>query len=171
MKKYIFFILIIVFLFSINKINNFFPLKYTEKVEYYSEKFDLDRVLVYSIIKVESNFREKVVSPKGAVGLMQVMPSTAAWILEVNNYDIEDYDLYVARDNIFIACLYLSYLHDRFDNDLKKVSAAYNGGSSRIENQVWKEIEETRNYVKKVKIAYFFYKYKIKIIEVFQWLD
>jgi len=168
MKKYFFFILFFLFLFSVKKINDFFPLKYTEEVEVYSEKFNLDKALIYSIIKVESNFREKVVSPKGAIGLMQVMPSTATWILEINNYKAKDYDLYLANDNIFIACLYLRYLHDRFNNNFEKINVAYNGGSSRIENEVWKDIEETRNYVKKVKIAYFFYKYKLKIIEVFK---
>lgn len=166
MKKILIYILIFSVLAVGKYINDFFPVKYTEEVEYMAELRNLDRALIYAVIKVESGFRETVISHRGAVGLMQVLPSTANWILEVNNYNPENYDLYNPRDNIFVGSLYLRYLHDRFDNDLEKVTAAYNGGSSRIQNEVWKEIEETRLYVKKVRIAYFAYRWKLRIAEV-----
>jgi soluble lytic murein transglycosylase len=165
MKKFLliipFFILFTAGIF----LNAYFPLKYKTDIEYISKENNVDKALVYAIIKVESGFREKVVSHKGAVGLMQVLPSTSDWILELYGYNPTDYDLYNGSDNIFIGTLYLNYLHERFDNDIEKVVAAYNGGSSRIKNEVWKEIDETRYYVKKVKTAYFIYKYKLRIIE------
>lgn len=149
-------------------IGSFFPLEYEDDVEKMSKEHNVDIALVYAIIKVESGFREKVVSHKGAVGLMQVLPSTSDWILSQNGYNPSDFDLLKGSDNIFVGTLYLSYLHDRFDNDIEKVVAAYNAGSSRIKNEVWKEIEETRFYVKKVKTAHFIYKYKLKIIKGFK---
>lgn len=166
MKKFLiimpFFIIFTAGLF----INIYFPLKYSAEVEAISKEHNVDKALVYAIIKVESGFREKVVSHRGAIGLMQILPSTSDWILDLYSYNPSDYDLYNGSDNIFIGTLYLSYLHDRFDNDIEKVAAAYNGGSSRIKNELWKEINETKYYVKKVKTAHFIYKYKLRIIEV-----
>jgi soluble lytic murein transglycosylase len=167
MKKFIFFILVVSIFLGVKLVNDFFPLKYREEVEKIAIDRGIDKSLVYAMIKVESDFREKIVSHKGAVGLMQVLPTTAEWILEKNGYDFDNFDLYLAEDNIFIGVLYTEYLYNRFDGDLQKIMAAYNGGSSRIKNDKWKEIEETRYYVKKVKLAHFAYRWKLRILEVF----
>ncbi len=166
MKKILLILFILLILIGLKKTNDFFPVKYKEEVVEISKEIGMDKSLVFAMIKVESDFREKVVSHRGAVGLMQVLPSTAKWILEKEGYNFNSYNLYKSRDNIFVGVLYLRYLYNRFDGDLQKIMAAYNGGSSRIKDNKWKEIDETRFYVKKVKIAHFFYKIKLKILEV-----
>lgn len=166
MKKVLLTLFILVGIVGLKVTNDFFPIKYKEEVLEISNEIGMDKSLVFAMIKVESDFREKVVSHKGAVGLMQVLPSTAKWILAKEGYNPNEYDLYNSRDNIFVGVLYLKYLNDRFEGDLQKIMAAYNGGSSRIKDDKWKEIDETRFYVKKVKVAHFFYRIKLKIIEV-----
>ncbi len=166
MKKVLFILFVVIILVGLKVTNDFFPLKYKEEVFEISNEIGMEESLVFAMIKVESDYREKVVSHKGAVGLMQVLPSTAKWILEKEGYNPNEYDLYIGKDNIFVGVLYLKYLNDRFDGDLQKIMAAYNGGSSRIKDDKWKEIDETRFYVKKVKIAHFFYRIKLKILEV-----
>ena len=54
-----------------------YPLKYSEYVEKYSEEYNIDKYLVYAIIKAESNFKENAKSTSNAVGLMQIMEATA----------------------------------------------------------------------------------------------
>ena len=65
--------------FEVHKIiiRQIYPQKYSEYVEKYAEEYDLDSLLVYAIIKAESNFKADVVSKSNAVGLMQLMDATA----------------------------------------------------------------------------------------------
>jgi len=72
------FFLVIIFLFIISFLYESYPLKYYDIVRKKSELFD--PLLVISVMYVESNFKEDAVSPKGAIGLMQIMPATADWI-------------------------------------------------------------------------------------------
>jgi soluble lytic murein transglycosylase len=131
----------------------FFPLKYRDEVDSVSKRLEVDKKLIFAIIKIESNFKKDAVSSKGAVGMMQVMPSTAEWILKKNGRKVEKYDLYEPAHNIEIGTLYLRYLLDRYKGDVKKVLIAYNAGPSRLGDGSWKEIEETKNYLIKYKIV------------------
>jgi len=97
------------------------------------------------------------------VGLMQVMPKTAEWILEKNGLVPKNYDLYNARDNIIIGTLYYKYLSKKFDGNLEKIMAAYNGGSVRVRNNTWRNVTETSNYVKRIDWAMKAYEYKLPI--------
>lgn len=146
-------LILILPLFLIAFLWYFFPLKYHKEVQEASDKFKVDKKLIFAIIKIESNFKKDAVSTKGAVGLMQVMPSTADWILEKNNKSIEEYDLYEPGHNIYVGVMYLKYLLDRYEGDVQKVLIAYNAGSTRLRDGSWKNIEETRNYLKKYKIV------------------
>ena len=104
---------------------------------------------------------------------MQVMPKTAEWILEKNGLVPKNYDLYNARDNIIIGTLYYKYLSKKFDGNLEKIMAAYNGGSVRVRNNTWRNVTETSNYVKRIDWAMKAYEYKLPIylkIKEFLWI-
>lgn len=136
-----------------------------------SALFDVDPFLILSVMKVESGFDSGAKSPVGAIGLMQVMPETANWI--VNDVKPEglgwiregwtESELYDPRKNILIGSWYLSYLQQRF-GDVGVALAAYNGGQGRV--AAWLQddqvragdefsvddipIAETRGFVKRV---------------------
>jgi len=89
-----------------------------------SALYNLPYPLLKAIVKAESNFNPKAVSPKGAMGLMQLMPETAK--------DMYVRDPFCPRENILGGAKYLRYLLDRFDGDLKLALAAYNAGPERV---------------------------------------
>lgn len=162
MKK-LFFLILILLCVTIKLVYNFFPIKYYEDVVEVAAEQRVDPVIILAMIRVESNFRETAVSPKGAIGLMQVMPKTAEWILLKNGLVPKNYDLHVARDNIIVGTLYYKYLSKKFDGDLEKIMAAYNGGSVRVRNNTWKNITETKDYVQRINWAIKAYRYKLPI--------
>ena len=101
------------------------------EVEKYCERYGVDERLAYSVMKAESNFDPFAVSQKGAVGLMQIMPSTALSVC--SELGMDGFDLTNAEDNIRIGIYYLHYLGERFDQtDL--VILAYNAGEGNVRN-------------------------------------
>jgi soluble lytic murein transglycosylase-like protein len=93
-------------------------------VELYSRAHQVPVELVEAIIEVESNWSPHAVSPKGAVGLMQLMPATAVRFGVRNRFDIQD--------NIRGGVAYLAWLIRLFDGDLRLAVAAYFVGESQI---------------------------------------
>ena len=92
--------------------------------DHYATVYQVPAELVHAIIEVESGWRPDAVSPKGAVGLMQLMPATAAAFGVRNRYDIEQ--------NIRGGVAYLAHLMRQFRGELRLVVAAYFAGESRI---------------------------------------
>ena len=112
--------------------NVFFPLKYTSYIKMYSNEYDLNPALVASIINAESKFNPNVVSKKGAIGLMQLMPSTALFIAQKNEIDFEDNsELNDIEKNIEIGIAYIDYLSNKFE-DLYTMLCAYNAGEGNV---------------------------------------
>lgn len=112
-----------------------------------SEQFALDPDLVRAVIRAESNFNSHAVSPKGAQGLMQIMPLTARELGVVDPFD--------PGENIHGGVKYLRYLLDVFREDYELALAAYNAGPSRVLNKhKIPSIPETQGYVQKV-LEYF----------------
>ena len=108
-----------------------------------STTYSVDPDLVRALIKVESNFNNRAVSPKGALGLMQLMPQTARELGVADPFEPES--------NIHGGVMYLSRLLDTLKGDLPLSLAAYNAGLERvIEGKEIPAIRETRNYVKQV---------------------
>ena len=96
-----------------------------EVVNSASQRYRLDPDLVNSVIKAESGFNVRAVSPKGAQGLMQLMPGTATQLGVPNSFDPEA--------NVDGGTKYLRELLERYDFDLVKALAAYNAGPQRVE--------------------------------------
>ncbi|NMC64198.1 MAG: lytic transglycosylase domain-containing protein [SAR324 cluster bacterium] len=112
-----------------------------------ANKHKLDPALVKAVIHVESKFDSSGVSPKGALGVMQLMPATARRLGVKNVRD--------PIQNIYCGSKYLRHLLDMFDNDLRLALAAYNAGPAKV--RYYKGVPpypETQNYVKKVMSAY-----------------
>jgi soluble lytic murein transglycosylase-like protein len=108
-----------------------------------SDKHRIDADLIDSVIRAESGFNLKAVSPKGARGLMQLMPGTAAKLGVQDSFD--------AQSNVDGGTRYLRELLARYNGDLAKALAAYNAGPHRVEqyNGV-PPYRETRAYVANV---------------------
>lgn len=94
---------------------------------------DLDPMLVLALIQTESSFRKSVVSHKGAIGLMQILPNTAQYVSDMHEHiDLENaQELFEPDTNIKIGINYLSYLIDKFDNQ-KYAIIAYNMGPTNL---------------------------------------
>ena len=148
-----------------------YPIEYSEYVEKYSEENNLDKYLVYAIIKAESNFDPHVTSSSDAKGLMQLMEETA--IERSNMIDeqtIETHDLYDPEINIKLGTSYFAYLLGLFDNNTILALTAYNAGLGNVQEWINKGIikkdgsdienipyKETNNYVRKILKDYQMY--------------
>jgi soluble lytic murein transglycosylase-like protein len=101
------------------------PVNLDDVVNSASGRYRLDPDLVNSVIKAESGFNARAVSPKGAQGLMQLMPGTASQLGVPNAFD--------PQANVEGGAKYLRELLERYDFDLVKALAAYNAGPQRVE--------------------------------------
>ena len=114
-------------------------------------QFDLEPAFVKAVIHVESAFDATAVSRAGAMGLMQLMPDTAA------RYDLMQ-DHFDARKNIQVGVQHLKDLMDRYGNDKNLSLAAYNAGEGAVQKYSGiPPFKETQNYVKKVLRLYKLY--------------
>ncbi len=146
------------------------PEEYRAYVEKYAHEYGISEELIYAVIKTESGFDQSAVSSKGAVGLMQIMPSTFEWITNdlLHEYLGEDM-LYDPETNIKYGTYYLCRLYNRFE-DWNTAVAAYNGGEGNVSewlsdrrysddgkrlniDNIPDSFSETENYVKKVNKA------------------
>jgi len=119
------------------------PISVDDYIKAASEKHRIDRALIESVIHAESSFNPKAVSRKGAKGLMQLMPATAAE-LGVNN-------VFDPQANVDGGTRYLQQLLIKYNNNLAKALAAYNAGPHRVEQyQGVPPYRETHAYVAKI---------------------
>ena len=119
----------------------------------HSEQHGVDPSLVRAVIKAESSFNTGAVSRKGAIGLMQLMPQTARSFHLSNPYD--------PQQNISGGVRHLRYLLDRFQGNIPLALAAYNAGETRVSRGGRiPQIEETREYVRRVLRYYKEYRQK-----------
>lgn len=163
-------------LFKVIKVQNIFlkmmyPIKYSEYVEKYSDENNIDKYLVYAIIKAESNFKPDVTSGSDARGLMQLMEETAIDMSNsIDNKSVNSYDLYDPETNIKLGVSYLSYLLDMYDGNTILALTAYNAGLGNVNEWISSGIiksdgsdienipyQETSNYVRKILRDYQIY--------------
>ncbi|MGI6623608.1 MAG: lytic transglycosylase domain-containing protein [Acetivibrionales bacterium] len=119
-------------------------------IETYSKAYGLDPKLIRAVIKEESGFQPFALSTSGAMGLMQLMPGTAAGLGVTDAYNIEQ--------NILGGTQYLYYQLKDFDGDLSLALAAYNAGPNAVKQYGGiPPYEQTQRYVKKVLSTYQMY--------------
>jgi Transglycosylase SLT domain/Domain of unknown function (DUF4124) len=121
--------------------------RYDSIIEKYAGQFRLDPSLVRSMIQTESDFDERAISPKGARGLMQLMPATALRLGVQNSLDPDQ--------NVRGGAQHMRGLLDRFNNDLELSLAAYNAGENLVQ-RIGRipHIRETHDYVRKITKKY-----------------
>jgi len=111
-------------------------------ITFYAKRYRLEPALLRAVIKAESDFRQHVVSRKGAIGLMQLTPDTAATLRVANVHD--------SVENIRGGAKQLRRLLNLYQGDLPLALAAYNAGVHRVKDHRVPRIRETRLYVRKV---------------------
>ena len=171
-------ICVILAIFSIFNIPNkilkqIYKKEYSQYVEKYSKQYNVDEELVYAVIKAESNFNSNAKSSKDAIGLMQLMESTAQDVCKKTDLQISSDELsekLLEPDiNINIGTKYLSILIQKYGN-IEIAITAYNAGIGTVDNWIEKGIinsdgsnvenipyKETNNYVRKILRDYKIY--------------
>jgi len=119
------------------------PDEFDPIVKSIASEYGVDKSLVKAVIHAESGYNPNAVSPRGAQGLMQLMPQTAQGLKVPNSFD--------PKDNIRGGVKYLRFLLDTFRGDVTLALAAYNAGLTRV-NQYGgvPPYTETRNYISRV---------------------
>ncbi len=152
--------------------------KYSDFVYKYAKRHDVDPLLIKAIIKAESDFSPNAVSNKGAVGLMQIMPSTAKQIakyMKIKNFNREM--LYNPEINIMVGIYYYKILYTMFNGNKNLVLASYNAGLGNVSQ--WRKMnpiveydseqmpfDETKKYVRKIGRIYSILKIADKIVNL-----
>ena len=130
----------------------------------------MDPLFIAAIINVESKFSPVATSRKGAIGLMQILPSTAEEIAKELNMDYLNVDeLYEPEKNIKIGFYYVSKLEKKFNGNITLALAAYNVGLAKATE--WQDYKETKEFVNKVIKTYNRFKFIQKLKRTLQVRD
>jgi len=136
-----------------------FPFRYKPIIGREAKLHNIDVNLVFGVIWTESKFDSNAVSSAGAMGLMQIMPTTGEWLAEKLGEEFYPERLFCTEFNIRLGVFYLRYLIDKFECE-ERALAAYNAGEGNVKK--WGEGEilfrETRDYVRRVRMARKVYK-------------
>ncbi|MBD2863833.1 MULTISPECIES: lytic transglycosylase domain-containing protein [Paenibacillus] len=175
-KKRVFAILFILFLVLLFYNSDWlgkllYPIRYEKDITISAQNYEVDPFLIAAIIRVETNYNPEKISKKGAIGLMQLMPDTAEWIVKKAGYAEETSKLLHRADvNIEVGAWYLNSLYNQFGSNKIATLAAYNAGPGNarkwLDNGTWdgtlKNVDqipfgETRHYIQRV--LYYYDKY------------
>ncbi len=111
-----------------------FPFLYQEPIMNQGKQQQINPLLTISVMRKESTFDPTIDSRVGALGLMQVLPSTAEWVAQ--KMALTEYDLLKPEDNIKIGTWYLAHNHQRYDNNSLLAIASYNAGTGNVNQWV-----------------------------------
>lgn len=150
-----------------------YPLNYRDSINFYAQKYNIEPELIASVINAESSFDKDALSNKGAVGLMQIMPTTAIFVSDMLGENLDAKMLTQSDVNIKLGTKYLNYLQNKFQDE-KVVLACYNAGEGVVSkwladkrySQDGKTLDfvpykETREYIEKVQKGKEIYKSKL----------
>lgn len=162
----IFLIVLLVKIFNVKTLilSKIYPKTYSEYVEKYAKECDVDPLLIFSMIKAESNFDKEAKSSSGAQGLMQLMEATATEIAnKIDEPLVEQESLLDPEKNIMIGTKYYSELLKLYDGNMLLALTAYNAGIGNVNDWIEKGIikkdgsdienipyKETNMYVRKI---------------------
>ncbi len=153
-----------------------FPIVYQDQVTKAAKQTSVNPLLIFAVARQESAFMPDAKSPAGAVGLMQLLPSTAKQTAQKNGMSFSPQDLIQPDKNIALGSRYLDYLLGVFDGNRILAAAAYNAGPSRVRQwmnkeksaqlpyDVWIEtipFRETRGYVQNILSFSVIYAYRL----------
>jgi len=153
-----------------------FPIAYRDHVNRMAKKTAVNPMLIFAVARQESAFMHDAKSSAGAMGLMQLLPTTARQTARKNGLSFANTDLLTPEKNITLGSHYLNQLLDEFDGNRILVAAAYNAGPSRVRSwlnkdraeqlpyDVWIEtipFKETRGYVQNVLSYSVIYAYRL----------
>lgn len=172
----IFLLILVLGLINIVKLQDiilkkFYPIYYQEYVEKFSDENNVDKYMIYAIIKAESNFKTDVKSGSNAIGLMQLLEKTALEMSNtIENQDINEQDLYLPEVNIKLGTSYYAYLLKCYNGNNILALTAYNAGMGNVDKWIKEGIikadgsdienipyKETNNYVRKILRNYKIY--------------
>lgn len=167
----IFLSLLVVFTVVVGAYKVAYPYKYYAQIERYATEYSVDKYLVLALIKTESGYNENAVSKKGAVGLMQIMPTTAEFIAQkLGDKDFKAEKLFEPTLNIRYGIYYLSYLFARFETE-EQVLFAYNAGEGTLKTslsensfeQTLNDYQSVKSYLEKIEKDKKAYKFVVNI--------
>lgn len=118
-------------LYGVIRRDYLYPLKYERFVEAYAAEYGLEEALVYGVIKTESDFDPHATSSAGAVGLMQLMPSTYEYLCTLSGEGCDEAKLLDPETNIRYGCMQLNRMQNRFGEG-EAMLAAYNAGEGTV---------------------------------------
>lgn len=145
-----------------------YPTDYDEIISRYSDAYNVPKSVIYAVIKTESDFDPNAESSAGAMGLMQMIPSTFEWLTGEEHLceNLSVKKLFDPEVSIRYGTYYLAYLYRKFDYNWRNAFAAYNGGEGNVAkwlksseysdgngNLTHIPFKETRSYVSKVEHA------------------
>lgn len=155
-------LLIVLLLGVITLTTLYLPLAHEDIIESYADMYQIDPYFILAIIRTESGFDEKAISPKNAKGLMQLTDQTATWAAQELGIE-EGFDVFDPQTNIALGSWYLSYLNKKYQGENDKILAGYNAGvgnvakwlederySSDGENLDLIPFKETEQFIKRV---------------------
>ncbi len=108
-----------------------YPRQYMELVEENAEELEIDKALLYAVIKTESGFDKNAVSSVGAMGLTQITPDTFQWLQTKTGESYEDDALFEPEVSIYYGAYFLNMLLEEFDN-VETALAAYHAGRGKV---------------------------------------
>ena len=153
---------------------NLYPINYKDFILKYSSEYEIEPELLAAVIRTESNFDANARSSAGAVGLMQLLPSTCEEMCGRMDIEYSEELMTDPESSIKIGAFYLRYLYNNTGRNWDTACAAYNAGIGNVKK--WQKdpnystdgviltqipIAETRNYVSKIN------KYKVKYKELY----
>ncbi len=150
----------------------FYPSFFAGQITKEAKKCGVDPMLISALIRQESTFNPEIVSPAGAIGLMQIMPYTGKYIAEKKEADFVADSLFQPHFNIRFGVYYVQELLQQFDSSFVMMLAGYNAGPHNAKKWAKQNKDdefdlfvedigftETRNYVKKVMANYWAYQF------------
>ena len=168
--------IILIILFNVIRVQDIvikkiYPQKYNEYVEKYANEYGIDSMLIYAIIKAESNFNSNIKSSSNAIGLMQLLENTAKETATKIGVEYTENCLYNPEINIQLGIKYYSELLKEYSNNYMLALTAYNAGTGNLKKWIEQGIinedgsniedipyKETNNYVRKIVRDYNIYK-------------